>query len=490
MPVFVLVHSPLVGPSAWRPVAAQLSAQGVATVVADLSEAVASGPPWHERIAAAVTAPGDDAIVLIGFSGAGPYLPSIAERLGDRVAAVILVDGSPPRPGRSWFDEAQPDFAEHLRGLARDGVLPPWSEWFGPNDISELLPDADQREAFVAELPRLPLAYLAEPAPPTRWAGPVGYLLLSEAYRDVANRYAHRGEEVREYLSDHLAVLTRPEPIAQILRELGFRLLETGARRPGMVFGENAESYDDLRVGYSPALVDAVLEYAGGPDHAVEIGAGTGKATVPFAERGLRLTCLEPDPGMASVLKRRFPEDGPQVVTTRFEEWAPPAQGVPLLYCAQAWHWLDPSVRCVVAARALGPVRGALAIFGHRYQIADAAMVKDLDKVYSAIAPELLDVPGRPTYENTFADELTGSGLFDDVRTERFFVDANYSTEQYRRLMATFSNHRMLDPARRDELHARLGDVVEAHGGTIAHRIITTLVMGRSVTTNTGVRTW
>src|SRR5262245_46283736 len=140
MPVFVLVHSPLVGPSAWRGVAEHLSDRGVATVVADLSDAVASGPPWHERIASAVSAP-NDTIVLIGFSGAGPYLPAIAEHLGDRVAAVILVDGSPPRPGRSWFDEAPAEFADHLRGLARDGVLPPWSEWFGPNDISELLPD-------------------------------------------------------------------------------------------------------------------------------------------------------------------------------------------------------------------------------------------------------------------------------------------------------------------------------------------------------------
>jgi hypothetical protein len=76
------------------------------------------------------------------------------------------------------------------------------------------------------------------------------------------------------------------------------------------------------------------------------------------------------------------------------------------------------------------------------------------------------------------------------VRTERFFVDVGYSTEQYRRLLATFSNHRMIDRARQTELHARLGDVVDAHGGTIEHRIITTLVMGRSVTTNTGVRTW
>jgi SAM-dependent methyltransferase len=406
------------------------------------------------------------------------------------VRAIILVDARPPRPGRSWFDDAPTDFADHLRSIARDGVLPPWHEWFPGNALEEILPEKSTRDAFIAELPRLPLAFLDEPAPPARWDGPIGYLLLSDPYREVSNRYVHNGAPVEEYLSDHLALLTQPEAIARVLRTLVERILQAGDRRPGLVFGENAESYDDLRVGYPAALVDSVLSYADGPDHAVEAGAGTGKATQLFVERGVRVTCLEPDPGMAAVLARRFGDAGPRVVTTRFEDWTPPTDGVPLLYCAQSFHWLDPTVRCRIAAAALAPRRGALAIFGHRYRIDNEALNADLQPVYAAIAPELMDVPGRPEYEETFADELTGSGLFDDVRTEIFHTDVAFPTERYRRLLATFSNHRMLDPVRRDELHARIGDVVDAHGGSIAHRIVTTLVMGRSVTTNTGGRAW
>ena len=58
--------------------------------------------------------------------------------------------------------------------------------------------------------------------------------------------------------------------------------------RRRLSFGGVAELYDRSRPSYPPALVDAVLEFAGAGegDRALEVGAGTGKATVLFLERG------------------------------------------------------------------------------------------------------------------------------------------------------------------------------------------------------------
>jgi len=54
-----------------------------------------------------------------------------------------------------------------------------------------------------------------------------------------------------------------------------------------MVFGEVADEYDDVRAGYAPELVDTVFDYLGRvPRRAIEVGAGTGKATSAFAGRG------------------------------------------------------------------------------------------------------------------------------------------------------------------------------------------------------------
>jgi len=67
------------------------------------------------------------------------------------------------------------------------------------------------------------------------------------------------------------------------------------------IFGEVAELYDAARPGYADALAGEVLAYAGlGGRAAVEVGAGTGKATVAFAAQGIPLLCVEPDPPVPS----------------------------------------------------------------------------------------------------------------------------------------------------------------------------------------------
>jgi hypothetical protein len=131
------------------------------------------GPPYYRKFAEAaagsVTGPDREApVVLVGHSGAGPLLPAVAEVLDGRVPAAVFVDALLPHPGRSWFDTAPGPLRKQLAGLVRAGRLPPWNAWFPSDAFVPLLPDEDLREPFVAELPRLPVAYFEEPR--RRWA--------------------------------------------------------------------------------------------------------------------------------------------------------------------------------------------------------------------------------------------------------------------------------------------------------------------------------
>ena len=58
-----------------------------------------------------------------------------------------------------------------------------------------------------------------------------------------------------------------------------------------LVFGQAAESYERYRPGYPPELFDFLAEQVGAvaEPRAVEIGAGTGKATRELGRRGCRL---------------------------------------------------------------------------------------------------------------------------------------------------------------------------------------------------------
>jgi SAM-dependent methyltransferase len=253
-------------------------------------------------------------------------------------------------------------------------------------------------------------------------------------------------------------------------------------REQRLVFGEVADEYADVRAGYADELVSAVFGYLGRvPEQVVEVGAGTGKATAAFVARGVPLTCVEPDPAMAAVLRRRFPQVG--VAVSGFEEWIPPAGGVPLLICAQAWHWVDEARRLDLAYAALVP-GGVLALFGHVYGFADAPVEERINEVYARHARELLK-EDPPQAENWLTDELAGSPLFTDVTGRWFRRVEPYPALRYVRLLNTFSPHRMLAEDRRERLLTGIAEVIEAAGGVLRVQLDTFLTLGRRVSRGT-----
>jgi SAM-dependent methyltransferase len=93
------------------------------------------------------------------------------------------------------------------------------------------------------------------------------------------------------------------------------RLMEE--REAGRVFGEVAETYDRVRQPYPEELFGDVLDYAGDARTALEVGAGTGRATAGFATRGLTVTAIEPDAEMAAILARRASGDTDRALHVR-----------------------------------------------------------------------------------------------------------------------------------------------------------------------------
>src|SRR3954470_12900056 len=119
-------------------------------------------------------------------------------------------------------------------------------------------------------------------------------------------------------------------------------------------FGAVAGAYERFRPGYPDALVDAVLSYAGRPVRtALEIGAGTGKATRIFAARGIAVTATDPDAAMLAELRRHVPAGG-RPRQAAFEE-LPPDETYGLVYAAAALHWTNSEGRWPRVAALLTP---------------------------------------------------------------------------------------------------------------------------------------
>ena len=216
MGAFVLVHSPVTGPSTWRWVAAELVARGHEVTVPAVPPA-ATSLGWAGFVGAVVAlANGTDSPILVGHSGAGPLLPRIAARIRPR--SLVFVDADiPPEAGETTL--VPEEFGEFLRGLAINGMLPPWSYWFGRDSMRELIPDDDKREIVTAELPALPLSYFEARVPvPAGWASTrCGYVQLSEPYAEQWSKAADNGWPVARLHGAHLDIVSRPAQAADAI---------------------------------------------------------------------------------------------------------------------------------------------------------------------------------------------------------------------------------------------------------------------------------
>jgi pimeloyl-ACP methyl ester carboxylesterase len=218
----LFVHSPVLGPSTWTGTSNALRRIGFRADVPDLTGVVTEDGPYYPALAAAVAAAVDDSadpVIVIGHSAAGGVLPAIAEAVGERTRGAVFVDAMLPQPGRSWFDTAATEQEAQLRGLADHGMLPPWHEWFPPGVLKELVPETVVRQQLIAEIPRLPIAYFDEPAPPAGFANSVScaFMRLGSPFDRAADKAERLGWWVARRDWDHLRMVSDPEAVADLI---------------------------------------------------------------------------------------------------------------------------------------------------------------------------------------------------------------------------------------------------------------------------------
>jgi SAM-dependent methyltransferase len=145
------------------------------------------------------------------------------------------------------------------------------------------------------------------------------------------------------------------------------RLMEEGRKRHSLRagFDQAAEDFDRTRPVCPPQVFDDLVRLAGlaSGDRVIEIGCGTGQATVSLAERGLTITAVGLGAELAAVARRRlarFPSV--DVLTTSFEAWEPPGAPFDAVVAFNSLHWIDPQLRYSKPSELLRP--GAAMVVG------------------------------------------------------------------------------------------------------------------------------
>jgi SAM-dependent methyltransferase len=237
-------------------------------------------------------------------------------------------------------------------------------------------------------------------------------------------------------------------------------------------FDEVAELYDRARPSYPPQIFDDLTALAelSAKARVVEIGCGTGQATLPLAERGFAITCVELGEQLAAFARRKlacFPSV--DVINANFENWQPQHAEFDAIVAFTAFHWIDSDVRYTKAAELLRE-RGKLAIVSAQHVLppdGDPFFV-EVQEDYDAVVPDDpktkigADGPPHPDTVADLTEEIAASGRFRNVGTRRYLWDVTYKADDYIAVLNTYSGHRALDDETRELLLSRIHQRIEA----------------------------
>jgi SAM-dependent methyltransferase len=234
-------------------------------------------------------------------------------------------------------------------------------------------------------------------------------------------------------------------------------------------------------------LFEDLTDLAGlGPGARVlEIGSGTGQATLPLAEREFQITAIELGPNLAAVARRKlaaFPNV--TIFEAAFEDWPLPSEPFDAVVSATAFHWLDPSVRVTKTVDALRPGGVLATIATHHIDGGDAQFFVDAHECYRRWSglPSPWQGGGPPMAADITPDigELEYSGRFEPAIFRRYEWIRTYSTQEYLDLLNTYSDHRALEGADRRLLLDCIASLIdERYGGRIRKRYLNELRIAR-----------
>ncbi len=145
-----------------------------------------------------------------------------------------------------------------------------------------------------------------------------------------------------------------------------------------------AGEYDRFRPGYPDELFDVIASRLDLPAHpvVVDLGAGTGRASLAMAALGWRVTAVEPGKPMLDVLRAHAADEGLLLSTVQgsAEATGLDPDSADLVTAAQAFHWFQMDAALTEVARILKP-GGGVALFWNVRDAEASAFLRDYSQL-------------------------------------------------------------------------------------------------------------
>ncbi len=208
--------------------------------------------------------------------------------------------------------------------------------------------------------------------------------------------------------------------------------------------------YEEIRPSYPEQLIEDVISKANLKlnSRLLEIGAGTGKATVQFAKKGFNINAIEIGEDMAEILCDKcidYPNVSIEVAS--FEECiSTNAQKYDMIYSAQAFHWIDKNVKYRKCHELLND-GGYLVLFWYNPSNNKLAKTIEIQEKIDSIVDKYVanystdrGKPERLEHDGVYKEderktEIESSGLFELIEKINYTQETSNNAQQYLKVM-------------------------------------------------------
>jgi SAM-dependent methyltransferase len=225
---------------------------------------------------------------------------------------------------------------------------------------------------------------------------------------------------------------------------------------------------DAFLPGYPRALFQLLSRELSLPERprVVDVGAGTGRASLAMARLGWQVVAVEPDRPALDVLRARAEAEGLEVVTVQAtaEETGLDPASVHLVTAAHAFHWFDKQAALAEMARITRPGGGVALFWNVRDRersafVAGYQSILDRFGVAKRMYLEAERASGRATREALIGVEGLRSPRMHDVRHEMAM-----RADDFMEISLAPSYMRAFSPERQDAFRAEVVELLAHHG--------------------------
>ena len=241
-------------------------------------------------------------------------------------------------------------------------------------------------------------------------------------------------------------------------------------------FDTVVSAYEKLRPGYVDELYQSIFNYIpiNNSSYVVEIGIGSGQASLPILQTGCKFTAVEYGANFSELCREKF-KNYPNfsIITSKFEDVEFKKDSYDLVFSATAFH-LVPEELGYPKIFSMLKSGGVFAQFANHpfCDKGNPALAEEIDMIYAAHYYKLYNKEPKTIHEYTREQAqlkaITAEKYgFKDIDYTLFFRTRTFSAKDYIMLLGTYSDHIAIPEEIRLEFFSKIEDAINRHGGKI-----------------------